>query len=341
MANPRVSKLRIGIIGLGVGEKHILAFNSHPACEIAALCDFSDKRLAMIKKCCPKARFTKKADEILNDPGIDLVSIASYDNYHFDQIIRALCNGKHVFTEKPLCLYRKEAATIKNFLRENPHVKLSSNLNLRTCPMFIQMKKRRYSGEMGDIFYLEGDYLWGRFYKLTNGWRRDMDFYSIVLGAAVHIIDILIWIMGKKPVEVKGYGNGIALSKSGFKYNDFAAILMKFEDGAVAKVSAQGGCVHPHFHRVSVYGTKKTFIHDELGGKLLEYANAKSKIRKITDNYPAVKEKGKVITSFIDSIIYRGKSCIVPAKDIFTTMSVCFAAEKAIKDGKTVKVTYL
>ena len=52
---------------------------------------------------------TSRAEEIHCDADIDVVSIASYDNYHSDQIFAAIKNGKHVFAEKPLCLTRHEA----------------------------------------------------------------------------------------------------------------------------------------------------------------------------------------------------------------------------------------
>lgn len=335
------NKLKIGVIGLGVGQKHILAFQNHSYCEIVALCDFSAERRSHAEKYFTNVKLAKKADEILDDPEIDVVSIASYDNYHFEQVVKAINRKKHVFVEKPLCLYAKQASEIRKLLDNNTDLHLSSNLNLRTCPRFIRIKKAISSGEMGNIFYLEGDYLWGRIEKLTNGWRKDMEVYSILYGAAVHIIDLIMWLIEDKPVEVFGYGNAIATSGSGFKHNDFAAILMKFQNGVVAKASSLGGCAHPHFHKISIYGTKKTFIHNEMGAKLFEQTDAGVKAEDIMDDYPANQEKLKIITTFIDSIIDPKAACIVPTEDVFATMSVCFAAEKAIKEGKPVKVEYI
>ena len=100
-----MDELRAGIIGLGVGEKHILAFDGHPNCKVAAICDFSEEKLSASAKLCPGARCTRNAKEILDDSTINIVSIASFDNYHFEQTSRAIRNRKHVFIEKPLCLY--------------------------------------------------------------------------------------------------------------------------------------------------------------------------------------------------------------------------------------------
>jgi len=96
-----MTKLRTGIIGLGVGEKHIEAFNAHPNCEVTAVCDFSEEKLSIWRRLCPDAKGTRKAQDILEDPTLDIVSIASFDNYHFEQARSAIQNGKHLFVEKP------------------------------------------------------------------------------------------------------------------------------------------------------------------------------------------------------------------------------------------------
>ena len=95
-----MTKLRVGVIGLGVGKNHIKAFDGHPNCELAAICDFSEEKLSILKRLCPDAKRTRKAQEILEDPAIDIVSIASFDDYHFEHASKAIQNGKDVFVEK-------------------------------------------------------------------------------------------------------------------------------------------------------------------------------------------------------------------------------------------------
>jgi predicted dehydrogenase len=333
--------LSVGIIGLGIGKKHIEAFNDHPGCKVTTLCDFSEEKYVEASKEFPSMRITKEAEDVLHDPELDIISIASYDNYHYEHVLSALKNRKHVFVEKPLCLYPYEALSVKKFLGENRDIRLSSNLNLRTCPRFVRLREEVLSKGTGRIFYMEGDYFWGRIRKMTDGWRGNMEFYSIVLGAAIHMIDLLIWISGQYPLEVQGYGNQIATSGSGFKFKDFASILMKFENGMIAKVCANGGCVHPHFHRVTVFGTEKSFLHEIGGGMWMESGKAGIEKLEVKDEYPGVNEKAKIITTFIDSILDNKAEAIVPTEDVFSTMSVCFAAEKAIEEEKPIKIEYI
>jgi len=336
-----VPQLRVGVIGLGVGAKHIQAYQAHPECRVTAICDFSSERLQNSLRLCPDAKTTKNADEILNAPDIDVVSVASFDNHHHEQVVRAIRNKKHVFVEKPICLFADEAREIKRLLLEKPDIRLSSNLNLRTCPRFMKIKDAVGRDELGKVYYLEGDYFWGRPHKLRNGWRKEMPFYSIIHGAAVHMIDLVLWIVNQRPVEVQGYGNRIATGDSGMRFNDFASLLLKFEGGEIAKITANGGCVYPHFHRLTVYGSEKSFVHEISGGNWFEHKDAQLVERPILEAYPSVEDKGKVITSFIDLILTDSESEIVSSKDVFDTLSVCFSAEKAIESGRTTKIEYL
>lgn len=334
-----MKRLRAGIIGLGVGEQHIEGYRSHPDCDVVALCDFSEEKLSLAKTRYPGMKLTSQADEILQDPDIDIVSIASYDNYHYEQIVKAIDNDKHVFVEKPLCLYEDEAVHIRRLLREKPGIKMSSNLILRMSPRFLQLKQMIRGGEMGQLFYVEGDYNYGRIQKITDGWRGKVDFYSVIYGGGVHMVDLLLWLSGDRVVEVAAYGNNLATRGTGFRYNDMVVSILKFESGMVGKVAVNTGCVFPHFHALNIYGTKATFINGLEHGTLFESRDPAQAGRKITAPYTGT-HKGALIYSFVDSILKRSQA-EVTIEDIFKTMSVCFAMEKATHQSGSVVVTYI
>jgi len=108
----------------------------------------------------------------------------------------------------------------------------------------------------------------------------------------------------------------------------------------IAKVTGNGGCVHPHFHRLVVCGSEKTAIHDITGAKWLETSDPDAVLRDIVEDYPAKEKRGEVISSFVDYILNDNIPPIVSINDVFDVMSVCFAAEKAIKESKPIKVEY-
>ena len=103
-----MKEINVGIIGLGVGEQHLLGYLKNLNCCIKLICDFDQKKLNEVSAKFPYLKTTNNPDHVLEDPSINLVSIASFDNYHCEQILKAFKNNKHVFVEKPLCQMEKE-----------------------------------------------------------------------------------------------------------------------------------------------------------------------------------------------------------------------------------------
>ena len=97
---------------MGIGEKHAQTYLRHPECNIISLCDFDSKKINKLKKDYNSILVSKDYKSIINNKDIDLVSIASYDNFHATQIIESINNHKHVFAEKPLCLTVEELKEI-------------------------------------------------------------------------------------------------------------------------------------------------------------------------------------------------------------------------------------
>jgi len=329
--------MKVGVIGLGIGEKHVLAYNSHPYCKVVGLCDFDPDKYEMAKKKYD-AKVVMNADEILYDPDIDIVSIASYDNYHCEQALKAIANEKHIMVEKPFCLYKEQAIQIKEALQSNPGIKMSSNLVLRTTPRFRWLKDKITGGSMGQLYYVEGDYNYGRLHKLTQGWRGKIDFYSVVYGGGLHIIDLLRWLTGDEVVEVSAYGNNISSRGTNFRYNDLVIAILRFASGMTGKVAANFSCVQPHFHELSIYGTMATFKNRSEEGLLIESRDPDIPAKNIDEDYPGINQKA-MIHSFVDSIT-TGSKALVIEDDVFRSMAVCFAIEKAVQLSRSVEVEY-
>lgn len=324
------------VIGLGVGERHIAGFEADRRCRVSALCDVDEARLAEVARRYPGRRVTTAADDILVDPAIDVVSIASFDDEHYQQVMAALSRGKHVFVEKPICMRANELADIRAALVANPKLRLSSNLILRRSPRFSRLREQVRRGELGVPYYCEADYNYGRIEKIIHGWRGRRHFYSVTHGGGIHLIDLVMWILGEKPVSVSAFGNAIATRGTQFKFNDCVAALLKFPSGVLAKITANFGCVFPHHHNVSVYGTKATFVHDRLGARLYISRDPDAAALPIDDAYsgPA---KGDMLPAFVASII-DGTPPDVTADEVIDAMEVSLAIEEAVQSEQTVKL---
>jgi predicted dehydrogenase len=321
--------IRAAVIGLGVGEQHVLGWDAHPGCEVVAVADLDPARLTRFGH----VRTTTDPVELLTDPTIDAVSIASYDDAHFEQIRLALEHGKHVFAEKPLVLHQAEADAIAALLRTRPELRLSTNVPLRRSPRFARVRAAIAAGELGEVFHLEGDNEYGRRHKLTDGWRGRIPYYSVVLGGAIHMVDLLLWLSGQRVTEVvAAEGSRIATRGTAFRHDDFVTALLRTETGATLKVNANLGCVHPHFHAVRVYGTQGRFLNGPETGTL----HWPDRSEPVTEAYPGA-AKGDLIAPFADTIL-TGAAPEVSEVDVFNTLSVCLAIEAARESGRRTPV---
>jgi len=330
--------IKVAVIGLGVGEAHAHEYQHQEHCELIAICDFNEAKLLEVGKKFPGVRLELNAQEILTDPTIDAVSICTYDSFHFEQIELALLNNKHVFVEKPFVQTHEQAKKILDILKLRPHLHISSNLILRKYPRFLHLKSEMDAEKLGEVYYLEGDYNYGRIHKIIDGWRGKEDFYSIVAGGGIHLIDLFLWLKKKKVTEVFAIQNKIVTRDSDFKFADFVLSVLEFEDGSIAKVSCNFGCVYPHFHPLAIYGTRKTFLHNLTGGTYITSRDPNADVEKLDLPYPGV-GKGGHINNFIRAIKF-SESLEVSRADIFNAMAICFAIEESLRYSKKSKVNY-
>jgi predicted dehydrogenase len=342
MTSVTSEKIGVGVIGLGVGEQHARAFAAHPECRLVALCDMSAAKLAEVAGRLPKARHYSRAMDLIADPGVQLVSIASNDDDHCEQIIAALALGKHVFAEKPLCLTRDQLRRIALAWRQARGARLSTNTLLRRSPRFRWLKNEVVAGRLGRVYCIEGDYIYGRLHKLTSGWRGEISGYSVMLGGGIHVVDLMLWMSGERPVEVMAYGSSLGSAGSGFRGTDLVLALLRFESGLVAKIGANFAAHYSHFHRFVVYGTQGTF--ENLPSQLSEAARLwvgrddGAPPALVEQAYPAV-GKGDLIPAFIDALRDRGPPDI-PESEVFASVATCLAIDQSVAEGRAVKVEY-
>lgn len=329
-------QLRAGVIGLGVGEQHIIGYQAHPQCTVTAICDIDPVRLAEVAGRHPQARPLVDPAELLADPAIDVVSICSYDDAHHRQIVAALAAGKHVFVEKPVCLSFGELEEIRARLAACPGRLLSSNLILRRYPRFARLRTLIGAGRLGRIYQIEGDYNYGRLQKITAGWRGRMPGYSVMLGGGVHLIDLMLWLTGARVSKVAAFGSRLCTAGTSFHGDDAVVAILHFADGAIGKIAANFGCVYPHFHRLSVYGTAATFENDLDGGRLFLTREPGVAPERLDEPYPGV-AKGDMLGAFVDAILGRGAPAVTTA-EVFASLRVCLAIDEAARRGSVVEI---
>jgi predicted dehydrogenase len=334
----RRERLRVSVIGLGVGEQHARTYASLPSCQLVSVCDLDGRRAEHLAREL-SVRVARADEEIFDDPEIDVVSIASYDDDHPAQLMAAIAGGKHAFVEKPLCRSGAELAAIKASWAADGRRHVASNLVLRAAPLFQWLRDRVQDGAFGEIYAFDGDYLYGRLHKITHEWRSRVDDYSVILGGGVHLVDLMMWITGQTPVRVAASGNRISTAGTAFRYHDFVAATYQFPSGMVGRITANFGSVHRHQHVVRVFGTRGAFVYDDLGARVHWSRDPESTPETLAlSARPA--SKGALIPSFIDAIV-EGRDAAPVIQSELDVIAACVAADRAVATDAPGKVVYV
>ncbi len=207
-------------------------------------------------------------EEMLKDPEISVVHLATPNYLHFPQAKAALLAGKHVVCEKPLAMNTIESAELVKLAAEK-HLVNAVNYNLRFYPMNYHARSLVQSGEVGDVFAIHGSYLqdWLLFDTDWN-WRLDSKEGGSLLAVAdigSHWLDLVTFITGlkisavmadfktciptrkkakKAPETFSGKSSSsVEYEEKAVKLEDYASILLRFDNGArgmvtVSQVSA-------------------------------------------------------------------------------------------------------
>ena len=294
-------KIKVGIIGLGVGLKHFQCYENNTYTEVSAICDRDKKKLFSIKKNIKKY---SSAYDLINDENIDLVSICSNDDDHYEHIMLCIKNKKHIFCEKPICLKISQYFKLKKNLSNN-NIFFGTNFNLRTTPLFKSLKKKILKKKFGEIFSIESGYESGRIHKITKGWRGKIKDYSLITGGMIHMLDLVFWLNDffkkKKKLNIFTIGNNLCSKTNKIAIDDDINSLIKIDKINIF-FKASLGCVTPHYHTLKIYGTKGTFIHDFRYKGVFYKKRKKIKFQRWQEEYPG-SNKNEVINNFISNII--------------------------------------
>ncbi len=337
------------VIGLGVGEQHALAVHDEERAKLKYVFDTNPEKAKSVADKTGNPAIAESYEAILADPEVDFICLATFDHDHYDHVLMGLAAGKHIFVEKPLCRINTEIDSIYQAWEKAGRPVIASNLPLRAAPLYQWLQQEISKGTFGTVYAFDGDYLYGRLNKITHGWRKDVENYSVMEGGGIHLIDLMTGLTGQKPASVQTIGTNIATENTDFKYDDFMAATFSFENGMIGRISANFGCTHPHQHSMRIFGTKATFIMDDEGPRLQTardpYENdvydgapkptPPAQKLNLAEKPP---HKGALIPKFID-LILQG-DCDSTVHSEFDLIRICAASDESHKKGDKVNIKY-
>jgi len=221
-----VKEVRIGVIGTGfMGKMHANIFSRLPNCRLVGITDKNSREASEVAKKI-NTRVFKDYEELLLSDEIDAVSICVSDAEHLGPAVAAAKAGKHILLEKPIATIEQEAEIIAKEAAAN-NVKLAVGHLLRYDSRYRMLKYSIESGELGEITTIYTR----RNSPISDGPARYGKHGNLTLHVAVHDIDLVLWMMQKKPIRVHAESVSIANKSLGIEDAIFATI--KFEDGSI------------------------------------------------------------------------------------------------------------
>ena len=241
-------RLRVGVAGLGHWGPN-LARNFAELADLAWICDREEARLGSLAVRYPDARATTRFEELLDDPGLDAVVLATPAITHFELTRASLLAGKHVFVEKPLSLSATLGEQLVALAEERGLVLMPGHL-LLYHPGVSKLKDLVDSGELGRLLYVYGN-------RQNLGQIRRDENALWSLGA--HDLSVILHLAGEEPAEA--WARGESFLTPGIE--DVVFCFLRFPSGVIAHMHLSW--LDPHkIRQMTVVGDRKMAVFDDM-----------------------------------------------------------------------------
>jgi predicted dehydrogenase len=191
--------LNIGVMGYGYwGPNIVRNFSTANGSQVSMVCDMSKQSLSKVKKAYPQVRVTTDSNEMINDPEVHAVAIATPVFTHYELAKKALEAGKSVFVEKPFTYTVAEAEELIE-LAEKRNLKIMVDHTFLYTGAVRKIKQLIDDGVLGDIYYFDS-------VRVNLGlFQHDV---NVAWDLAPHDIAIMDYLIGQKPQAVVATGSG-------------------------------------------------------------------------------------------------------------------------------------
>lgn len=242
--------IRVGVVGYGYwGPNLVRNFAEAADSQVVAVSDLRPQRLLLAEKRYPAIKTTTSAEELIADPGVDVVAICTPVSSHFELAMRALECGKHVWVEKPLTARSEDALRL---IEEAGRRKLQ----LMVDHTFVytgavrKIQELVSTGALGELYYYDS-------VRVNLGlFQPDV---NVIWDLAVHDLAIMDYVLPMRPCAVSATG----LSHVPGGTENIAYISLFFEEKFIA-----------HFHvnwlspvkvrSTLLGGSRKMIVYDDM-----------------------------------------------------------------------------
>jgi len=242
--------IRIGVIGYGYwGPNLVRNFMAAPDSAVTRVCDLRKERLSTLGKLYPGLKTCSDSSDLINDPQIDAVVIATPVSTHFELAMSALKAGKHVLVEKPLAARSDQARKLVDEAAARNLVLLVDHTFVYTDAV-RKIRELISSGKLGEIYYYDA-------VRVNLGlFQHDV---SVIWDLAIHDLSIIDHVLPSKPVAVSATG----ISHVPGQPENVAYITLFFASAQIAHVHVNWLTPVKVRHTL-IGGSEKMILYDDL-----------------------------------------------------------------------------
>ncbi|UTD27958.1 Gfo/Idh/MocA family protein [Bradyrhizobium sp. WD16] len=244
------SQIGVGIVGYGYwGPNLVRNFANNASASVVGVSDLDPGKLAAIQRLYPGTTTTQRYDDLLSNPDIDAIAIATPVHSHYELALAALRAGKHVLVEKPLA---SSADLVRRLIDEADQrgLTLMVDHTFLYTPAVQKIRELMLRDELGEVYYYDST-------RSSLGlFQSDV---NVIWDLAVHDISIIQYILDEDPVAVSATGSCHVAGSP----ENMAHITLFFQSRCVAHVSVNW--LSPiKVRQTFVGGSKKMIVYDDL-----------------------------------------------------------------------------
>jgi myo-inositol 2-dehydrogenase/D-chiro-inositol 1-dehydrogenase len=328
--------LKVGLLGAGrIAGVHATAITSHPESELVAVSDINAE--AAGKLAAKYGGAVRSSDEIIADPAIDAVLIATSTDTHSDFIEKAVAAGKAVLCEKPVDLSLARAKQCLERVRGSGRP-VMIGFNRRFDPNFAAIRAAAEAGEIGRTELLAITSFDPApppvaYVKVSGGLFRDM---------MIHDFDMANFLMGGAPEAVTAVGSSIVDPEIGRAVDvDTAVVTLSYADGRIAVIRNSRRAVFGYDQRVEMLGSEgmleaRNVLENQVVKSTKAGVTAAKPVHFFLERYMAA--YAAEWAAFVDAVL-RGARVPVSLEDGVAALAMAEAAGRSRAEGRSVRLS--
>lgn len=240
----------IGVIGYGYwGPNLVRNFAEAPGASLVSVSDVRAERLAQARRRYPFMKAREHYAELLADPEVDAVAIATPVSTHFELAMQALESDKHVLVEKPLASSSAEATQLIDEAARRNRVLMVDHTFVYTGAV-RKIREMVADGALGEIYYYDS-------VRVNLGlFQHDV---NVIWDLAVHDLSIMDFVLPTKPVAVSATG----ISHIPGQPENVAYITLFFADNKIAHLHVNW-LAPVKVRRTLIGGSEKMIVYDDI-----------------------------------------------------------------------------